>query len=92
MKTTKRRLTAKKIENLVISKRVKRNSKAHEMLNDLLRWKETHTIVQYGSTWKYSSIVDHTSDISNILRSLEIPFKIGNDAPCGGKLGTMITI
>jgi hypothetical protein len=93
MKTTKVTSLAKRIEKLVSTKELNKNSLVYGWVNLLLTGeKEFRPVFTQGKTWKYSSLVDKTLELQTILRKLNISFSTTNDAPRGGKTGVRIDI
>lgn len=93
MKTTKSTSLVKKIEKLVITKELNKNSLVYGWVNELAKGsKEFRPVLTQGIGWKNSSLVDKTNELETILTKLNISFSKSNDAPKGGKTGARIDI
>lgn len=92
MKTTKATTLAKRIEKLVASKELSKNSLVYSWLNSLKSNEVLRPVFTQGSTWKHSSLVDKSFELESALRKLSINFTVGNDAPRGGKTGYFVKI
>jgi len=93
MKTTKKSVLVKKINKLVETKELNKNSLVFGWIFSIVQGeKEFRPVFTQGSTWKHSSLVDKTREFETILRKLNISFSTTNDAPRGGKTGVRIDI
>jgi hypothetical protein len=93
MKTTKNTVLSKKIEKLVSTKELNKNSFVYRWMCEVLNGhKEFRPVFSQGSTWKHSSLVDKTNELTQILKKLNISFSVSNDAPRGGKTGVKVEI
>ena len=93
MKTTKKNTLSNKLENLVKRRDIAKNSIVYGFMLELIEGEKTfRPVYSQGSSWKYSSLIDKTSEFSKILDMLKIEFTLTNDSPRGGKTGALITI
>ena len=76
-----------------------RNTKAYQVVNDLINGRENFMIrgqvirpVIISGSGKYTNYVDYSRDIGDLLNLIGVRFKNGNDAPRGGKTGNYIEI
>ena len=93
MKTTKSTTLAKKIEKLVLAKELNKNSLVYGWVKEIEAGAtEFRPVFNQGSSWKYSSLVDKTTEFEAVLRKLGLNFSTSNDAPRGGKTGVRIDI
>ena len=93
MKTTNKTSLVKRIEKLIVSKELKKNSLVYGWVNQILNGEtEFRPVFTQGSSWKYSSLVDKTLEFETILRKLKLSFSTSNDAPRGGKTGVRIDV
>jgi hypothetical protein len=93
MKTTKNTVLAKKIEKLVLTKQLNKNSLVYGWICEVFNGsKEFRPVFTQGRTWKHSSLVDKTNELTEILKKLNISFAVSNDAPKGGKTGVKVEI
>ena len=92
MKTTKSTSLAKRIEKLVANKELSKNSLVYGWVSNLSTNELLRPVFTQGSTWKHSSLIDKTNELTKVLRLLSIDFIIGNDAPRGGKTGAFVKI
>lgn len=92
MKTTKSTSLAKRIEKLVSTKELSKNSLVYGWVSNLSTNEVLRPVFTQGSTWKHSSLVDKTNELTKVLRLLSIEFITGNDAPRGGKTGVFVKI
>lgn len=93
MKTTKVTSLEKRIEKLVATKELSKNSLIYNWLNDMKDGKkEFRPVFTQGSTWNHSSLVDKSNELATILRKLNISFSTCNDAVRGGKTGFRLDI
>lgn len=93
MKTTKNTVLAKKIEKLVSTKDLNRNSLVYSWVCEIFNGsKEFRPVYTQGSNWKHSSLVDKTNELTEILKKLNISFAVSNDAPRCGKTGVKVEI
>lgn len=92
MKTTKSTSLAKRIEKLVISKELNKTSLVYGWVSNLKSNEVLRPVFSQGSSWKHSSLVDKSIELTTILRKLNIEFTIGNDSPRGGKTGYFVKI
>jgi len=92
MKTTKITSLEKRIEKLVATKELSKNSLVYGWVNNLNSNEILRPVFSQGSTWKHSSLVDKSYELETILRKLNIEFSKGNDAPKGGKTGYFVKI
>lgn len=92
MKTTKASVLAKKIEKLVATKELNKNSLVYGWISNMKSGEEFRPVFTQGSTWKHSSLVDKTYELETVLRKLGVSFLTTNDAPRGGKTGVRIDV
>ena len=93
MKTTNKTSLVKRIEKLIVSKELKKNSLVYGWVNQILNGEtEFRPVFTQGSSYKYSSLVDKTLEFETILRKLKLSFSTSNDAPRGGKTGVRIDV
>lgn len=92
MKTTKRTSLDKRIEKLVATKELSKNSIVYKWLIHLKSNDELRPVYTQGQSWKHSSLVDKEIELKRALRLLSIDFQSGNDAPRGGKTGVFVKI
>lgn len=92
MKTTKRTALNKRIEKLTASKKLMKSSLVYGWVSNLQNNEILRPVYSQGSTWKHSSLVDKSYELTNILKSLKIKFSTGNDAPRGGRTGYYVEI
>ena len=93
MKTTKNTVLAKRIEKLVSTKGLTKNSLVYGWVNSIVNGEtEFRPVFSQGSSWKHSSLVDKTYEFETVLRKLNLSFSTSNDAPRGGKTGVRIDI
>lgn len=92
MKTSKSSTIAKRIEKLVSAKELSKNSLVYGWVSNLKTNEVLRPVFSQGSTWKHSSLVDKTYDLTNVLRKLGVEFVTGNDAARGGKTGVFVKI
>jgi len=88
MKTTKSTALAKRIEKLNLSK----NSLVYGWVSNLKSGEVLRPVFSQGSSWKHSSLVDKSIELTSILTKLGIEFEAGNDAARGGKTGYFVKI
>ena len=93
MKTTSTLVLAKKIEKLVATKELSKNSLIYGWINDMAQGEKVfRPVYSQGSSWKHSSLIDKTKEFTDILKKLRIEYSTTNDAPRGGKTGFRIDI
>jgi phosphatidylinositol kinase/protein kinase (PI-3 family) len=92
MKTTKFTALAKRIEKLVSSKEISKNSLVYRWVSDLKSNEILRPVFSQGSTWKHSSLIDKTNELTVVLRKLGVEYVTGNDAVRGGKTGYFVKI
>lgn len=92
MKTTKSTTLAKRIEKLVASKELSKNSLVYGWVLSLKTNEVLRPVFSQGSSWKHSSLVDKTQELTSVLRKLGVEYTTGNDAPRGGKTGAFVKI
>ena len=92
MKTTKSTTLAKKIEKLVLAKELNKTSLVYGWVYALQSNEVLRPIFSQGSTWKHSSLIDKSKELTDLLRELNISFSTGNDAARGGKTGYFVKI
>lgn len=92
MKTTSTTALNKRIEKLVKAKELSKTSLVYGWISDLKTDEILRPIFSQGSTWKYSSLVDKSTELTTVLKKLGIEFKIGNGAPRGGQTGYFVKI
>lgn len=93
MKTTNKTSLVKRIEKLIASKELNKNSLVYGWVNQILNGEtEFRPVFTQGSSYKYSSLVDKTLEFETILRKLKLSFSTSNDAPRGGKTGVRIDV
>ena len=87
-KTMKRTMILKRLEKSHV---VNKNSVAYHMVSSMSNKKLIRPCYIQGNG-RFSQNADHTEEILNVLRLLNINFYFGNDAPRGGKPGNYIEI
>lgn len=92
MKTTKTSTLAKRIEKLVATKELNKNSLVYGWVSNLQSNEVLRPVFSQGSTWKHSSLVDKSFELTSVLRKLGVEFTTGNDAARGGKTGYFVKI
>jgi hypothetical protein len=92
MKTTKTSTIAKRIEKLISKKEISKNSLVYGWVSNLKSNEVLRPIFTQGSTWKHSSLIDKSYELTSALRKLNIDFVTGNDAARGGKTGYFVKI
>lgn len=92
MRTTKKSTIAKRIEKLVSTKELNKNSLVYGWVASLQSNEVLRPVFSQGSTWKHSSLVDKSFELTSILRKLGIDFSTGNDAARNGKTGYFVKI
>jgi hypothetical protein len=93
MKTSKSTAVVKRIEKLVATKELSKNSLVYGWVNEMVNGeKEFRPVFTQGKSWKHSSLIDKTNELETVLRKLNISFSKTNDAPRGGKTGVRIDI
>ena len=92
MKTTKSITLTKRIEKLVATKELSKNSLVYGWVSALTSGQVLRPVFSQGSTWKHSSLVDKSNELTAALRKLGVEFVAGNDAARGGKTGAFILI
>lgn len=88
LKSTKRTVLVKKMNKLNVSK----NSLVYGWVSVLQSNEVLRPIFSQGSTWKHSSLIDKSKELTDLLRELNISFSTGNDAARGGKTGYFVKI
>ncbi len=88
LKSTKRTVLVKKMNKLNVSK----NSLVYGWVSALQSNEVLRPIFSQGSTWKHSSLIDKSKELTDLLRELNISFSTGNDAARGGKTGYFVKI
>lgn len=70
---------------------IRKNMLAYSAISRLIRYKSTHTVdVKGGHFARF--IHNYTCDVTRVLELANIPYRVGNDAPRGGKCGTYVAI
>lgn len=93
MKTTKRSALEKRIDKLVKSGELSKNSNVYKWVIQLAGGEtKFRPVFTTGSTWKHSSLQDYSYALGNVFRKLKITFTISNDAPRGGKTGMLFEV
>jgi hypothetical protein len=93
MKTATLKTRLEKIENL------SRNSKAYQVVNDLINGRSNSMIFGllirsckvYGRG-RFTNNADYTYEIASLLKQIGVKFIKGNDSPRGGQAGNYIKI
>lgn len=90
MKTQKLTTTITNIEKLELNK----TSLVYKWILELVNEGERtfRPIFSTGGSWKHSSLIDKSFDLTNTLKKLNIDFEVGNDSPRGGKTGYFVNI
>lgn len=97
MKSTTTTTLQKKLAKLSVNK----TSVAYNIVADLVKIEGKNSYKVYGNiirpvytsgSGRFCSNQDHTNATANLLLSLGIEFKIGNDSPRGGLTGTFIEV
>ena len=88
LKSTKRTVLVQKMNKLNVSK----NSLVYGWVYALQSNEVLRPIFSQGSTWKHSSLIDKSKELTDLLRELNISFSTGNDAARGGKTGYFVKI
>jgi len=92
MKTTKKSALAKRIQKLVDSKELNKNSLVYRWIENLYTGDVIRPVFTQGSSWKHSSLVDKSKELEIVLMKLKIGFVAGNDSPRGGRTGYFVKI
>lgn len=93
MKTASKSTIEKKLAKLVSEKRISKSSLIYGWVNQILTGQKLfRPFFSQGSSWKYSSLQDHSAKFQSILTQIGVEFKTGNDAPKGGKTGYFVEI
>lgn len=93
MKTSTKKAVENRLAKLVASKGISKNSLVYAWILEAIEGKgKFRPVFTQGSTWKHSSLVDKTNELSIALRQLKLDFVLTNDAPRGGKTGALITV
>ena len=92
MKTTKTTTLAKRIEKLVKAKELNKTSLVYGWVSNLQSNEVLRPVFSQGSTWRHSSLIDKSNELTIILKKLGIEFVTGNDAARGGKTGYFVKI
>ncbi len=92
MKTTTTAVLNKRIEKLTTSKELNKTSLVYGWVSNLKSNDTLRPVFSQGSSWKHSSLVDKTIELTTVLRKLGIEFTTGNDAPKVGKTGYYVKI
>lgn len=92
MKTTKSTALAKRIEKLVATKELKKNSLVYGWVSNLASNEILRPVFSQGGTWRYSSLIDKSEELVLVLRKLGLDFVTGNDAPRGGATGYFVKV
>lgn len=92
MKTTTQTALGNRIEKLVKAKELSKTSLVYKWVSDLQSNEVLRPVFSQGSTWKNSTLIDKTYELSYILNKLGIEFETGNDALRGGKTGYFVKI
>lgn len=96
MKSTTKAVAKKKLAKLTVSK----NTIAYKVVTDVLNGtNESYKVfgkivrtVHTSGRGRFTSNLDYTSDIANLLHSIGIETTKGNDSPRGGLTGNFLTI
>ena len=92
MKTTSTIALNKRIEKLTATKELNKTSLVYGWVKELKSNEVLRPVFSQGSTWKHSSLVDKTIELTTVLRKLGIEFTTGNDSSRGGKTGYFVKI
>lgn len=92
MKTTSTIALSNRIEKLVKAKQLNRSSLVYGWVSNLRADELLRPVFSQGSTWKHSSLVDKTLELTTVLTKLGVEFVTGNDAARGGKTGFFVKI
>lgn len=93
MKTTTESVLAKKIEKLVATKELSKNSIVYSWLNAMTQGEKVfRPVYTQGSSWKHSSLIDKSNELTSVLKKLKIDYSTTNDAPRGGKTGFRLDV
>ena len=92
MKTTSTIALNKRIEKLTALKELNKKSLVYGWVKELKSNDVLRPVFSQGSSWKHSSLIDKTIELTNVLRKLGVEFVTGNDAPKGGKTGCFVKI
>ena len=93
MKTTTASVLAKKIEKLVATKELSKNSIVYYWLNAMTQGEKVfRPVYTQGSSWKHSSLIDKSNELTSVLKKLKIDYSTTNDAPRGGKTGFRLDV
>lgn len=93
MKTTSASVLAKKIEKLVATKELSKNSIVYSWLNAMTQGEKVfRPVYTQGSSWKHSSLIDKSNELTSVLKKLKIDYSTTNDAPRGGKTGFRLDV
>lgn len=93
MKTSSKKAIENRLSKLVASKKVNKSSLVYGWALSLISGEtEFRPVFSQGSTWKFSSLVDKTTEFINLLDGLKLSYTVTNDSPRGGKTGVLVTI
>lgn len=67
---------------------LRKNSYKYNMTLQIIQGNPVYTVLS-GTKWGWQ---DYTNDVVDVLKKLGVKYKIGNDAPRGGKLGTYVEV
>lgn len=68
--------------------KLRKNSYKHNMALKIIQGNPVFTVLS-GTKWGWQ---DYTDDVIQILKMLGVKYKVGNNSPRGGKLGTFIEV
>ena len=82
----------KRLDKLTSSKQLSKSSLVYNWCARLATNEKIRPVFSQGSSWKNSSLVDKSAELTTVLDALKIKYTIGNDAPRGGKTGYFVQI
>jgi hypothetical protein len=93
VKTTTSKVLLSKIEKLTSSKQLSKSSLVYGWLLGIAKGETIiRPVFVQGRTFKHSSLIDKTDELTRALSLLNVRFGQGNDAPRGGKTGAFVRI
>lgn len=81
-----------RLEKLADKKEVNRSSMVYNWCSALKTNEKLRPVFSQGRSWKNSSLIDKTYELTSLLDKLKIKYTTGNDAPRGGKTGFFVQI
>ena len=82
-----------KVAKMLTAKTLRKNTVVYGWIQEMINGrKEFRPVYTMGSTWKYSSLHDKTSELTDVLKIMGVEFSQGNDAARGGQTGVFVRI